>query len=460
MPKELLNLIPTLNFPSGGFAEVLLPKLLVFFVLWSIAAWQIAVSWWVRGFSVMGKTSPIRNPLLWLWLFVAASFVVSLLSPAPLGLNIPLLEPYESVLFRVLEDLWYLLTFATATLVGMRLVRLTWIFHLMALGACLAGLWALLESYGLDPMQSFDSEAKVGVLVQGTMGHQGYIAAYLAVVLVFWVTWRLLVRRVRRLDYLLILFLTICLVSTGGRAGILAAAATLLPLFVLRYLRSRSRVPLFPLCVLILVGVVLPLASSPHAQVRLGRLESAVQGEDPATSHRFIFWQLGLKGIRERPLTGYGIDAFGNVSWALATPEQAAEMQQEFVRPERARGARRLGNLVFFPKGKAGTLPIKAVKPYRVHNYLLDIAFASGIPVLLLFLGFLSSTAWVLYRARTPVSLATLLALVTYMVYGMVWFATPNVDTMVWGLVGVGLGSVWLEHQKRQESSEVGHLAI
>jgi hypothetical protein len=28
------------------------------------------------------------------------------------------------------------------------------------------------------------------------------------------------------------------------------------------------------------------------------------------------------------------------------------------------------------------------------------------------------------------------------MIYGLVWFATPNVDTLVWGLVGLGLGSL------------------
>ena len=74
---------------------------------------------------------------------------------------------------------------------------------------------------------------------------------------------------------------------------------------------------------------------------------------------------------------------------------------------------------------------------------LPDIAFASGLPVLLLFLGFLLSTAWALLSARTPVALATLFALLTYLIYGLFWFATPNVDTLVWGLVGLGLGSLY-----------------
>ena len=83
------------------------------------------------------------------------------------------------------------------------------------------------------------------------------------------------------------------------------------------------------------------------------------------------------------------------------------------------------------------------MNPYGVHNYFLDIAFASGLPALLLFYGLFCSPALkLLYEARTPLALATLLALSTYLLYGMFWFATQNVDPLIWALVGLGIGSV------------------
>ncbi len=444
MPKEVLALFPgVITFPEDGFAEVLIPKLAVFALLWGLGARQTFLLWRRDGLGVLSRGSPLRGPLTWLGLFIGASFVVSLLNPAPLGLSLPFIDPrYESILFRLLENSWYALTLLAATLTASRVLRPAWALHLLALGACLAGSWALLEAYGVDPLRLIDPDARVGINVQATMGHQSYVAAYLAVVLVFWVSWRLLAAQLRLLDGLIVALLTACLVASGGRAGLLAASITLSVLAAV-WLRQRQRSRyLLLLGGVMLVAGALPLLSSPHAQARLGRLGTAVQGADPATSHRFIFWQVGLKAITQRPLTGYGIDAFGNAAWFFATPEQAQEMLTEFLPPETAARALRLGNLALYRTPEAG-LELQPVKPYRVHNYFLDVAFASGVPVLLLFVAFLASTCWTLLQARTPLALATLLALLTYLIYGMVWFATPNVDTLVWGLVGLGLGSVW-----------------
>ncbi len=447
VPRELLSLVPgsVITFPEDGFAEVLVPKLAVFVVLWGLGARQSFLLWRREGFSVM-RTSPLRRPMTWLLLFLTASFVVSLLNPAPLGLSLPLIPSrYESVLFKLLENAWYALTFLAATLTASRVLRPTWALHLLALGACIAGGWVLLEAYGVDPLRLIDPDARVGINVQATMGHQSYVAAYLAAVLVFWVSWRLLAGRLRVLDGAIIGLLTAALVASGGRAGLLAASFTLSTLAaVWVWQRQRSRYLLMLGAVMVLAGTA-PLLTSPHAQVRLGLLGTAVQGQDPATSHRFIFWQVGVKAIRQRPLTGYGIDAFGNAAWFFATPEQADEMLTEFLPRQTAARALRLGNLALYRTSASGTLELQPVKPYRIHNYLLDIAFASGIPVLLLFLAFVASTGWTLLRAGTPLSLATLFALLTYLIYGMVWFATPNVDTLIWGLVGLGLGSTWRE---------------
>ena len=352
MPKEVLALIPksVITFPKNGFAEVLLPKLIVFVLLWGLGARQayllLRSENGARGQNVLSRASPLRPPLLWLLLFLAASFTTSLLNPAPLGLSLPLIpDQFESILFRLLENAWYALTLLAAVLSASRVLRLSWVYHLLALGACLAGGWALLEAYGVDPLRLVDPSARVGNNVQATMGHQSYVAAYLAVVLVFWVTWRLLSRRLRLLDGFIIGFLTACLVASGGRAGLLAALLTLAGLGAMWFWRrGHSRYLLLLGGVMLLAGAA-PLLTSPHARARLDKLGSAVQGTDPATSHRLIFWQVGVKAILDRPLMGYGIDAFGNAAWFFATPEQAEEMLTEFLPPKTAARAFRLGNL-------------------------------------------------------------------------------------------------------------------
>lgn len=446
MPKALLEWIPGVTFPAQGFAEVLIPKLIVLAVLWGLAARICWLLWRAGDLTLLSRASPLRQPFAWLGLFLTASLVVSLLNPAPLGLNLPLIDDrYESVLFRVLEVAWYALTFLTAGLGASRVLKLSWILHLMALGASLTGGWALLEAYGINPLRLIDANASIGNNLNATMGHQSYVAAFVAVVLVFWVAWRLLLRRVRVLDGAIIAFLTACLVATGGRAGLLAAIGALSVLALIWFRQERRAPPRYILLLgsLMIVAAGMPLLTSPHAQLRLGKLGSAVEGEDPATSHRVIFWQVGIKAITQRPLTGYGIDAFGNAAWFFATPEQAEEMLTEFLPRRIAERTLRLGNLALYRAADSGVLELQPVKPYRVHNYFLDLAFASGIPVLLLFIGFVLTTAWTLLQSGTPIALATFLALTTYLIYGMVWFATPNVDPLVWGLVGLGLGTCW-----------------
>ena len=272
------------------------------------------------------------------------------------------------------------------------------------------------------------------------MGHQSYVAAYLAVVLVFWVTWRFLSRRVRLLDGSHRRVLddvsggewgtcrsvgcsTYACQTLGGHVAP-AAGALALPAPFRRGDAACRR------CV--------PLLTSPHARARLDRLGSAVQGTDPATSHRLIFWQVGVKAILERPSDGLRYRRVRERCLvfcdALSKPTRCSP---SFYPLKRRRG--RFGSAIWRSTGlrSSGTLELQPVKPYRVHNYFLDIGFASGIPVLLLFRRLSTEhRLGAAGKARTPVSLATLLALLTYLIYGMVWFATPNVDTLVWGLVG------------------------
>lgn len=438
VPKTWSNRVPAdlVTLPQNGFAEVLIPKLFVFAAVWGLGVRLCFVHFLKRPPS-RATPLPLYAPFGWLTLFLAASLVVSLSNPSSLGLSLPsFVSRYESVAFALLEAAWYALTMIAAGLMASRVLREGVPLHLMALGACGVGLWTLLQAYGVDLPGLTDPGVGAGANVRASLGHQAYVAAFLAVVLVFWTTWRLLLNRLRALDVVIVALLTASLVASGGRAGLLAALVVLSGLAVTRLRRSPRQLLLLG-SVIVFVSV-LTLSTSPHAQGRLQRLSSAVQGDDPAMNSRVVFWQLGLRAIAERPLTGYGVDTFGDVAWWFATPAQADAMVKELLPREDAGDVLRVGKLALYRKG--GGLEFEALEPYRIHNYLLDLAFASGVPATLLFLGFVLSSLRLLFRTGTALSWATALALLTYLLYGTVWFATPNVDPLVWGLVGLGLG--------------------
>jgi O-antigen ligase len=437
-PKTWVDSVPAdlVTLPQNGFAEVLIPKLLIFGAVWGLGV-RLCLVYFRRQLPLGATPSPLYAPFCWLALFLAASLAVGLSNPSSLGLSLPgFASRYESVAFALLEAAWYALTMITAGLMASRVLREGVPLHLMALGACGVGFWTLLQAYGVDPLNLPAPGIGVGANVRASLGHQAYVAAFLAVVLVFWTNWRLLLDRVRALDMMIVALLTASLVASGGRAGLIAALVVLSGLAVTQLRRSPRQLLL--LGGVIMVASVLTLSTSPHAQGRLQRLSSAVQGDDPATNSRVVFWQLGLRAIAERPLMGYGVDTFGDVAWWFATPKQADALVKELLPREDAGGVLRIGKLALFRKD--GKLELGTLEPYRIHNYLLDLAFASGVPVTLLFLGFVLSSLHILFRTGTALSWATALALLTYLLYGAVWFATPNVDPLVWGLVGLGLG--------------------
>ena len=74
------------------------------------------------------------------------------------------------------------------------------------------------------------------------------------------------------------------------------------------------------------------------------------------------------------------------------------------------------------------------MNPYAVHNYLLGLSLASGLP-------------------------AALLALTMYLVYGLFWFPTHLVDPLVWSLVGLGLVGAEAAALKQRPVPVVGNSA-
>ena len=452
LPDALVRAFPTsiADFQEEEQIETLVPKVITFVLLWALGVGLIL--WRAKRLREGGVPlsrlwsklvpTPARRTFIWLGAFILALITASMFSPANLNFGLPFLSNQsESVVIKVLESAWYSLALIAAILASSRVLPPRVPLGMMVGGAALVGLWTILEAHGFEPMSLLDPQTQLRPNLLASMGHQAYVSAFVSVVLVFWFSWRVLEAKFNAVDGVLVTILAAALVASGGRAGLLAAV-TMLTLFV-GYLfyakRHRKRVTV--LCVLVVIAGFSVTQTSTHAQFRMGRLSAAVQGEDANVSHRMILWHVAAQAIRERPLTGHGAYALANLVWPLATPEQADTLMREFLPEKIAQDAFRVGKLAVYTDPETGNLTLTSMNPYGVHNYFLDIAFASGLPATLLFIGFVVSCFTLLYRAHTPLALATFLALAAYLLYGMFWFATQNVDPLVWTLVGLGIGS-------------------
>ena len=453
LPDALVRAFPTsiADFREEEQVETLVPKVVTFVLLWTLGTGLVV--WRARQLRGAGTpfsdllpelvSSRARSTFVWLGAFILALITASLFSPANLNFGLPFLSNQaESVAIKLLESAWYSLALIAAVLASSRVLPLRVPLSLMIGGAVLVGLWTLTEAHGFEPMSLLDPQTQLRTNLLASMGHQAFVSAFVGVALVFWFSWRALAAQLRLIDAVLITVLAAALVASGGRAGLLAAVMTLSVFVGYIFYTQRYRKRVLLLSTLAFTAGFGVVQTSSHAQFRMGRFSAAVQGEDPNVSHRMVLWNVAAKAIVERPLTGHGAYALANVVWPLATPEQADTLMREFLSEDAAQDALRVGKLAIYTDPETGDLTLTAMNPYGVHNYFLDIAFASGIPAMLLFIGFLLSCAKLLYQAHTPLALATLLALATYLLYGMFWFATQNVDPLIWALIGLGIGSV------------------
>ncbi|HEX7022226.1 MAG TPA: O-antigen ligase family protein, partial [Trueperaceae bacterium] len=381
-----------------------------------------------------------ERPLALLAFFLSGLLFTSLLTTGNLNFTLPgISSHFEGFVVGILEAAWFGLVPIGAGLMRARVVDARLPLALLTAGAVAAGSWVLLEAYGSGAFTLF-AAGQQGHNLAGTLGHQAYVAAFTGVALSFWVVRHALRGPLSPLHVLVSAVLMAALVASGGRAGLLATLFVLAVATAYAWRHGRGKQAVALLLPVLAVGGLVTLTSH-HAQKRVARIGTAIQGEDGSVNHRFIFWDIAQQAILDRPLAGYGAYALHYLAWEYASPEEARALLTEFLPRELAEQAVRIGKLAFYADPESGTLRVRVMNPYGVHNYLLDMALAHGLPTMVMFLAFLLSTASSLYRARTPVALAALAALGTYLLYGMFWFPTINVDPMIWGLVGIGLAA-------------------
>ncbi len=349
---------------------------------------------------------------------------------------------YDGLLF---ELCWYLMAALAAAMVrrsGDPVPALRW----AAAGGLVIAAWATLQAYGIEPFYFLNHIFVLYTygMPAASLGHQAIVAGYLATLTVIWSAWLVLEggRQPKRLlgSWLIPPALTVGLVASGGRAG-LVAAAVLWIVFLVAWGRQKPyrMVALWVSLSLLIAGMAVALTNH-HGGHRIDSLAVAARGQNPSLNHRFITWEAGLKAILHRPITGYGPDAFAIEVWKYTSPAQARRLFTEFIPKAEAAHAVRKGTALVYVNPKIHRVGVLNMNYDKAHNYFIDLGVASGVVALALFIGYLLSSWRFLLRYGGAFGIATTLAILTFLLFAEAWFYTIDIDPMIWGLLGLGLG--------------------
>lgn len=383
------------------------------------------------------------------WLaFCVFLLLDAFLVPRDLALN--LIGSGRRVDGFLVQAAWYALVPIAAGLVYAR-GNSKQIRVLLLVGAVLSALWALAQSYGFEPAEQFFSEyirttfdPNPDNIAYGPLALTGLTAAYLAVVSTVFLAY---VTRFRLLMGLGIGVLVTAVVATGNRTApaALALAGVFLLVYSLtrRHFRRVRTLLLYGVVGLAVLGAWQMTRSAPLEQ--LERTTNFVQGTDSSFRVRVIFWRAALRGLFDRPFTGYGPNGFSPVFWQHTTEEEQLYIVRTRL-PEDATDIRFTGSpIVIYSLPEQEEAIFTTFGIDKAHNYLLDLTIANGFLGTGLFATAVIAGLWLMFRATNRFSKAIALGSCVYLLFGITWFATLQVDPIVWGLFGVGIGDAWRE---------------
>ncbi len=290
------------------------------------------------------------------------------------------------------------------------------------------GLYAAGQYYGLLDVPGGPKDIGVAALDVGTtMGHRGYFAGLLAVVLPL----ALQYAKQSRWGCLLVFLMAFSFAASLSRGPILGAVAAYLYWVVVG---RNWRVWGVHLALTLGVAATLPTLTAHQMSTRaLGGSGQAVSDN----SDRTVLWNSALKGVRERPLLGWGQGQLINI---MATRPDAALIEEKKIDT----GQQRLTRMPRMPDqaitwrvSKAGQRDELIVHTTNaVHNEYLEYALNFGIPAALAFAALLVLGIW---RGRfLPWAGASVLA---YAVYLLTWPETLRFAPIAWAVLGVALAA-------------------
>lgn len=324
----------------------------------------------------------------------------------------PLLTLRRSIPFALagLFGLWFAARFSTRR--QMRILRLT----MIALAVATVALVIFVPAIALDHSPGHSSDWQ-GVFTQKNACGRIMVLASAAI---------LFAPRIRLRDGACLLLFLFVLVMSGSRGAWMIEAALLLvwiAVFAARRAGARARLPIGVAApVLAAAGVVLALHFSTPVMLLLSR--------DPTLSGRTAIWGQAVHAIEQRPLLGYGYDAFWR---GMQGPSLQVDAAVHFI-------------------------------VEHAHNGFLEIWLELGLAGLLLFLlSWLAAwcSLWPLWREGKIDRIALPLALlVLILLYDLDENTLLIYNGLFWPLYVAALGSVELARRERRQRRFVRGTAL
>ena len=300
------------------------------------------------------------------------------------------------------------------------------------------GTYVALQYYGIVGVINSDATSGVIATVGGaTLGHRGYLAGCMALILPLAAT----VASQSRWKLLFVFLIGFSLTVSMTRGVLLAAAVS----YVLWVVQTNVRQ--YPVHLTLILGLLAPLPHLTAGQADFRTFDSS-NGGQPITdsSGRVRFWNTAIYGIRLRPLYGWGVGQSLNIMAQRPDTQVLKEFNIDLtgrtaVRLPRTQDAPlswRITGGNRRPEGITETIN-------AVHNEYLEYALAYGIPAALAF-----AALFLLGLKRTwnrlPWAAASIAA---YLIYLLTWPETVRFAPLAWAVLGIALASNTVQSRTR-----------
>ena len=215
-----------------------------------------------------------------------------------------------------------------------------------------------------------------------------------------------------------------------------------------RFARSLS---VYGVTALLAAGTL--YVSQPSAVPLFNRLNTTLQGQDNSLNVRRVFWQASWQTVFDQPLRGSGLNGLNTTFWR----ELPVDVQLPTIRvklPPEAENIILTRNAYVIYELPGQGRQATTITVDKAHNYLLDLVIVSGWIAGSLFIIAVVSGLILLLRTEHLLARAVALSTLVYLLFGLTWFATLQVDPVMWTLFGIGIGSAWRKQTNIQSGQD------
>lgn len=153
------------------------------------------------------------------------------------------------------------------------------------------------------------------------------------------------------------------------------------------------------------------------------------------SSGRLHLWQLSLRGIAERFLSGWGFDGFGIAFPFVA--DWAGKHQGYLLEKVAVAQVLKLDDFSFDYQGIDGQLHTGILITNKAHNLLLDTTLSVGVVGLLCY----ALLWWFFLKCTVRTRLLGIEAVaIAYLIYTLTWYESAQFSHLAWWALSVGLG--------------------